>query len=755
MVQEVFSYLYPMPDDVAQSMLISETETNIHIRPTTSNAYKTWMHNKLLRNLITKRKTLVLVNNLNQLNDIQEFMDIFNLSPLFLRFHHSRSEIEKELAGFKPVSVSGSLNINTFKRTTIEFVDHANLLLRSISQCYYPEGTNKDSLLLLLNKYIRLPKENFHFLVNFPSKLSSEEIYFLKRNIDDLSANALGQLRENHPLKNLNQVNFELFLVDEAWSYFSHFLQNWYARGKVLLSEFKMIQTELADQVYGRLRKIKTQLIAGWELQNLSTENPVNNTIEKQLAVENLISFLIDLGKERIISSNSMAYSKLEWEVELEKAIEDTLPFEFERMIDFHETPSVFLKCVNTLKEQFEVWYKDLENSKILIHVPEYKVSNFSSQISLAQRLMGLVYDILEQNVEFEKYFEWERLTYTFSPSQKELLLWFKAIPPDQWSDALEYFYINQQFEGAKNSPSITGDDQIANCIDSLLVWKSKIQKYLHSVYEKEQYLNLIEMEKQCKELHSSIGNNMGHHFSLSDYYQRLDSLAMVFPVIILESLHPEFYPADFDKIWDEVWNLNDQLQNEYLPRFLKSCHHFINLFEGYSDTSSFQIALSQSPPLIIKSVLIRDFGSDSFEVLHSFASFIYNNFPQFKIFVNSSEHCISFLPKHIESLILQWSDSDWNQITLDDSSALDQLTEIFLFKGTLKKIWIVDGLFNPQVGSIQQLEWQWHFRRCMEAAGFEIIDFSTSLLFEYRNFLKLPAQGSFIQSKRTVLSRG
>lgn len=36
-----------------------------------------------------------------------------------------------------------------------------------------------------------------------------------------------GKLHESHPLNQLNDKLFELFLRDEAWTYLSHFLTHW------------------------------------------------------------------------------------------------------------------------------------------------------------------------------------------------------------------------------------------------------------------------------------------------------------------------------------------------------------------------------------------------------------------------------------------------------------------------------------------------------------------------------------------------
>ena len=97
MGQDSFIYLYPMPDDVAQSMLISETESNIHIRPLNQNARKLWICNKIIRNLLTKRKTLILIDQPEHVRLLEEIIHEFQLQPLSFLFTHSRSEIEQKL----------------------------------------------------------------------------------------------------------------------------------------------------------------------------------------------------------------------------------------------------------------------------------------------------------------------------------------------------------------------------------------------------------------------------------------------------------------------------------------------------------------------------------------------------------------------------------------------------------------------------------------------------------------------------------
>jgi hypothetical protein len=48
-----------------------------------------------------------------------------------------------------------------------------------------------------------------------------------------------GRLHETHPLNQLNEKLFELFLRDEAWTYLSHFLYQWKKTGIEILKDLK------------------------------------------------------------------------------------------------------------------------------------------------------------------------------------------------------------------------------------------------------------------------------------------------------------------------------------------------------------------------------------------------------------------------------------------------------------------------------------------------------------------------------------
>ncbi|MBK9632494.1 MAG: hypothetical protein IPO62_15815 [Saprospiraceae bacterium] len=754
MVQDIFSYLYPMPDDVAQSMLISETETNIHIRPTNSNSLKCWLHNKLLRNLATQRKTLILVDKQEHVKLFEELIELFGIQSLCFNFHHSRSQVEKNLIKFSPITVSGSLNIRKFKDSCNHFHSITNHLIQSVEKTYLHGKYSADPAYLTLCRYIKLNKSEFYFLPQLNSRLNLKEYQYLKHIVEALVKNSAGQLYELHPLRRLNHFSFELFLPEEAWTYFSYFLSNWYNKGKTLLGEFRMVHKEIKAQISKKLFLRKLKLIELWNSTCQTSNDPCSWSVEHQLTCEKINSFLKEYSGEQIRFSEVDNFSEIDLKVILDKTVQIYLSDQAEFLSTDVVNESEFNASLTTLDSKLKTWYQELVNSRILQDVHGLELKPMSQQVEQVQQLMVWVKEILEHEEEFPSYYEWMALTNQFTSAQNEVLDSIKHLPKPMWAQAIEYIYLNDLFGKSNFLDDLVNDQSISECKKLLLELKDNFPKYLHSIYEKWQYLALQQLEQKNDSIFQTIKHKVDSKYTLSEFYQNLDSLSNVFPVIILESSHPEFFPNNLDAHWDEIWNLSPTIDENFINRFMKSCHHFINIYSDYSTFSQFNIALSQSAPIKLKDSLLETASSDNYLTIQSIAAFIYNNFPQMRIFVNNDTHCISFLPRHLEPLILQWSESNWNQISLDEPNALDKLTEILLYKGTTKKIWLADGFFSPNIVSIQQMEWQWHFLKCMQLAGFHVENFSMTDFLANMDLLSFKEQQLFVKSRRIFTAK-
>jgi len=754
MVHDIFSYLYPMPDDVAQSILISETETNIHIRPTNSNSFKCWLHNKLLRNLATQRKTLILVDKQEHLKLFEELIELFGIQALCFNFHHSRSQIEKNLIKFSPITVSGSLNISKFKDSCNHFHSLSNHLIQSIGKTYLHGDHSSDPAYLALCRYIKLNKSEFYFLPQLNARLNLKEYQYLKQVVETLVKNSAGQLYELHPLRRLNHFSFELFLPEEAWTYFSYFLSNWYIKGKSLIGELRMVNKEIKIKNSKELFLRKSKLLQFWKSTFQTSNDPRSWSVEHQLACEKVNSFLKEFGSEQIRFSEFDNFSESDLKVILDKTVQIFLTNQSEFLPTNAVEEPAFNASLISLEIKLKVWYQELVNSRILQNVCDLESIPMSQQVDQVHQLMSWVKEILDHEDEFPSYYEWMALTNQLSSAQTEVLDSIKHLPKTMWAQAIEYIYLNDLFGKSDFLDNLVNEQNIAECKQLLLELKDNFPRYLHSIYEKWQYLALQQLEHKNDCIFQTLKHKVDSKYTLSEFYQNLDSLSSLFPVVILESSHPEFFPNNLDAHWDEIWNLSPTIDENFLNRYMKSCHHFINIYSEHSAFSQFNIALSQSAPIKLRDSLFETASSDNFLTIQSIAAFIYNNFPQMRIFVNNDTHCISFLPRHLESLILQWSESNWNQISMDELSAVDKLTEILIYKGTTKKIWLADEFFSANIVSIQQLEWQWHFLKCMQLAGFQVENFSMTDFVSNMDLLNFKEQQLFVQSRRTFTAK-
>ena len=188
MRQDLFLYLYPMPDDVAQSMLISETESHIHIRPLNANAKKIWLHNKLIRNLITSRKTLILVDSAEDVTLIKELLDQFNINHLSLFFKHSRSEIEKHLIEFSPKTIAGKLDIDP----THEILDQIAIqyfhLVKIYENIYHKTNPSHENYIEQLCRWIKLNTTQTNFRLFSNEWIKHQQYLRLKKGIESAAS---------------------------------------------------------------------------------------------------------------------------------------------------------------------------------------------------------------------------------------------------------------------------------------------------------------------------------------------------------------------------------------------------------------------------------------------------------------------------------------------------------------------------------------------------------------------------------------
>lgn len=751
MTEELFSYAYPMADDVAQSMLISETETRIHIRPTSNNALITWLHNKLIRNLLTSRKTLVLVSSQEQVRMLEDIIQTYEIQSLCLFFNHSRSDIEKKLLQFKPMTVQGKLQIKGFENASADLTKKVRNMLDSIQHSHVGSHETPASMVNILARYIQINSSNELVFEPTSPALSQKEYLQLKQLLEQFARHLKGNLDPNHALTELNTRIFELFLAEEAWTCIEQNLNIWIQSGRQLLHECLLLISEYKQSESSRIRfeikSIQDEISIHKSIQSSSN---VHN-IELQLLEEKLHKVLKSFAGESGMPSNAMTQTPHSWsEKHVSEYLSQYLEIKFQH-IPCEEVRSTALnKSANTFLIKFQDWLNEINSAHILKDSKSFDGTDLVSAAKYIKSQTATFLRILEGSQDFENYFEWSILYSRLTQAQACTINILVQHSPQHWQSLLDGLYLYNIVERNVNATLLPDHESTLKLKQGLDELKSQLPTYLHSRYENYQYHALRELENSQPTLHETLVEKKPSPNSLSEHYHQTPLLSEVFPVIVMEVSHPEYFPANLVHVWDEIWNLCPDIEETFLTRFEKAGHRYISIFEDHAPNSHFQIALSQAPPLRLLNILNHYSSSEGWTLMSQLALFIQSNFPNFRLYANSEYHCLSFLPKGLEQLVLQWSQSEWQNIPLEESTALDKLTEILLFKGTKKKIWNCDGLYSNTTSGIQQLEWHWHFGRCMEAAGFECETIWSNKLYEYRNFLKIT--DTSIPNKRSTL---
>lgn len=749
MAQEIFSYLYPMPDDIAQSMLIAETETRIHIRPVNELAKRTWIHNKLLRNLLTERKTIILVDKLEDSKLIEDCIQKLELESLVLFFNHSRSDIEKKLQQFHPLTVAGKLQTQECLQIGLQLQWKFQNLHSKFQISQHKIQSSSDSLINQICRYVRLNSRQIEFTQNGELLISYSSYRNLKQSLDSFQKNIAGCLPMDHPLQKLNHHTFELFLPEEAWSYIAHYLAQWNKGAKKLLSEIRWIEDELKSEEFKKLKDKLVSLLQDLYILHALDSNPTSRIqIEKQLSLERLQEWLKDF--EIFINPEDIhdLHSILSLQEQLLQKLRNKVQGSQELLEVSSDTPASL--SIRHWRKQSASWISELENTQILHSNQNPGTEDIEELKSTLQFLAGLSDQILKSESLFQAFYEWKKLSQNLQQDQLLVLDHLLSIHPNHWHEVLDQIYLNGLIE--KHQPPDL--EELGQFRETLKNYKHSLPPYLKSRYEKIQYQGIQKLKTSSPQLFSTMIEKKEQSFGLTDYYQNLSYFSDVFPIIVLECAHPEYFPANVMQSWDEIWNLCPQLNTDYLGRFEKASQRFVSIYSEFSSSGDFHIALNQSAPRIAPHFLNTGQSQDKLLQAQNTASFIYSNFPNFRIFVNPECHCLSFLPKSLESLILQWSNSNWNQISLTDEDPIEKLTEILLFDRTSKKIWVSDGIFQSQSLGLQQLEWQFWFMEWLREAGFEVENFWTSRLHQYKDFLKLDDQHLFVESRRPVMSR-
>lgn len=739
MGQDSFIYLYPMPDDVAQSMLISETESNIHIRPLNQNARKLWICNKIIRNLLTKRKTLILIDQPEHVRLLEEIIHEFQLQPLSFLFTHSRSEIEQKLLQFNPVTVPGKLNLEQFETLNKALKIVHNNLKETYDSLYQTKSGLQENFVSSISKAISLEqvKKNEFFRISpLHEPLMQREYQSMINLLESFKTCKGGKLHESHPLNQLNDKLFELFLRDEAWTYLSHFLTHWKKTGSQILNElneyldywFISENKRICHQFSKYISELK------W-LQSNQTDQS-DWMLKHQLAVEKFEkyrNFLKPSDTSEIITFNyrNEIPSISDLKPEINNCLNHTL--KSLKLSEIRDRDIVL--SLKSILERAIKWQNDINSSGIIHQTIQLQSDTLPELIHSIEKHIKFADTILDCSSSFAPFFDWKIQYNLLTDRQKNILDLLQSAHPDSWEMELKRHYQDSILKQTFDYNAEFIPDWIKEFKTSVAQIKSQWTSYLLSKYEQKQHQSLQKLSEKDSGLYESLKNNQKNEHTLSEYYQLIPLLTDVFPIIILENSHREYFPTLTQPVWDEVWNLCPADEDQQLAKFGKSAHHYISIHEELSSHAEFNIALNQAPPSRLKNILHDLHPTEVTTHINGLANFILSNFPKLKVLVNSKKLVLSFLPKELEQLFIQLSGVEWNLIQLEEQDGAERLSELLMHKSTQKKIWLADQLFSTASLNIQQLEWQWHFLKCMEVAGFEIENVESNQLFQLKSF--------------------
>lgn len=756
MDQDSFIYLYPMPDDVAQSMLISETESNIHIRPLNQNARKLWICNKIIRNLLTQRKTLILIDQPDHIRLLDEIIQEFQLQPLCFLFTHSRSEIEQKLLQFAPVTVPGKLNMEQFENLSKSLkITHQNLK-ETYDTLYQTKVGPQDNFVSLVSKVILSEQSNkgeISRISNLHEPLMQREFQSLINLLESFKTCKDGRLHETHPLNQLNEKLFELFLRDEAWTYLSHFLYQWKKTGIQILNDLK----EYLDLWYicenKRICHQFSKIISELKWLNSNPSDQSEWFLKHQLTVEKFEkyrSFLRQTDTSEFIAFNyrNEIPTLSDLRPEISNYLNRTL--KSIKIADIRDR-EVVLSIKNILDRAIK-WQNDMNTSGIIHKTVQLNSETLPELIQSIENDITIAEDILQSSDAFAQFFDWKTQYNLLTERQKVILDQLQFVHPDQWEIELKRHYQDNNLKQFFDYNAEFIPEWIRDFKTGVAQIKSQWTTYLLSKYEQKQHQALYKLIDKEPGLYESLKNNQKNKHTLSEYYQLIPQLAEIFPIIILENSHREYFPTLTQASWDEVWNLCPTEEEQQFAKFGKSTHHYISIHEEFSSIAEFNIALNQAPPSRLKNILFDLHPTEVTTHINGLANFILSNFPKLKVLVNSKNLALSFLPKELEQLFIQLSGAEWNAIQLDEQDGAERLSELLMHKSTHKKIWLADQLFSTASLNIQQLEWQWHFLKCMEVAGFEIENVETNQLFQLKSFWPSSERNLFTPIKNTKL---
>ncbi|MEO6189432.1 MAG: hypothetical protein ABIO44_02770, partial [Saprospiraceae bacterium] len=690
MSYEGFEFYYPMPDDIAQSILISETENDIHLRTTNINSKKIWLYNKLLKNLLTNRKTLISIDTPQDAQILTDFLNEHQLESLCLFFTHSRSTNEKTLKEFKPLIVNGKILSKEFHDAFIHLRKTHSEFTNSIQSIYKKDSTHQVNLNSLLCRSIQLRQElsPYEGYQASQSNLSQKEYISLKQNLNLAIECSKGGDKFLSILDLLHSNMFEMFEQDESWNTIEHHLTDY--------------------------KKYISRLLA---LIQICKENWIKSFI--QVTQEKIIpnyKFLIECSLiEHLTSEERIQVSFISQQLksQIPEITQDTALFEIETFLKLNLEQILLLinesaqqKWENgniSISESSEI-NSSIEDIALQVKIFEHKlhqnaivqeqIISTDSILELKQNLHILLDKfnaILKLKPYFSLYFEWKKFLLNCTLSQVSFLQDISLTPTLLWHKFLELSFVEKQINQLPIFEVSQFNQKSERFNQSIVHYKNKLIPFIKGRFESIQHKNISKLCDSEIELSKLLDQHVDSLFSLTDYYQKLPLLSELFPIIVLDNAKEEYYPNLTKTVWDEIIVLNEEMPLSLNDKISNGAHRRISLHHGQTTESAFNIALLQAPPDILKDILYHIHHSESFTTIKNLTNFIFANQTRFTVLINANDCIISFMPIEMTKLILQMNSESYNLFQVSEEQDFERVNEWLLYKSTKKKIWCLD----------------------------------------------------------------
>lgn len=738
MTYENFEYFYPMPDDIAQTILMAETEPEIHLRPLGINNKKIWLYNKILKNLLTGRKTVIVTFTASDIKLLEEFLYHHDLESLCFFFQHSRSNIEKSLKEFQPIIVSGKLAHEQYD-THLKFLRDTFDELKKSHHAMFAGNTSKRlhlvSLLLQCMKLRSALGEYLGLFISPCSRFSYKEYVSFKGKMDDIISLSAGFDLALKPFEIIKKDVIRMFSPEEAWNIIDSNI------GQTL----QLIQGIMLEVSNANHRKFQVELI-GLQRRLIYLHGKITNLIqrEERTAEDDLQLDLYCqkwndfLGEYKISGYTTRSEISTADIASLLSLASDALK----------EKMSTSLIEVNELSAQefitnsfFDKYF--LFQAKSLFNLPEITKENSDASLTTLRNLYNHLITLRKLKSYFEKYYQWQSYFDSCALKEQEFLIQCRQIPPDKWGLLVDLKYVEDIIGGMPLCEIEENETRTEQFLEAIEKYKSIVNPEIRSRTESNQHFAIARLSQLDEELQKLLILHKNSDYTLAEYYSLLPQFSEIFPIIVLENVKEDYLPNVEKMCWDEAIYIGSEISTAFQEKLEKSSRRRIFISTELSHYTDLSIALMQAPPEGIEHLVAGETTRNS-QTIKGLSEYIFANFAQPIALINNEEFVLSFMPEDITAYAARLNHPQYNIFRLSEQSDVLRLQDWLNYPNTRKVIWTLDAILEPNHLTIQHLGWQMHFILSLRHAGFEVKTFRTKELLEHYYLWPYPDQRLF-----------